>query len=189
MPLAPATMTQVSSASAPAAGPAGSSADCTPLQPLNAGNSVRTTARLLLILSAVAVALSLHIAFLSVWAATLLYLPLLLARQAAAEDDHERQRLELMQRWLYAAVMTPSAVLTVLFGVWLIFERGFEGGWLPVKLLLVLLMGLFHVYCGRLLGSRTEARAGHRPLYYYALMPAPLLLILGVVTLVTAKPF
>lgn len=127
--------------------------------------------------------------FLSVWAATLLYLPLLLARQAAAEDDHERQRLELMQRWLYAAVMTPSAVLTVLFGVWLIFERGFEGGWLPVKLLLVLLMGLFHVYCGRLLGSRTEARAGHRPLYYYALMPAPLLLILGVVTLVTAKPF
>jgi putative membrane protein len=77
----------------------------------------------------------------------------------------------------------------VLFGVWLIFERGFDGGWLHVKLLLVLAMGLFHVYCGRLMGRRTEARAEHRPLFYYALVPAPALLILAVITLVTAKPF
>ena len=42
-----------------------------------------------------------------------------------------------MQRWLYAFLMTPSALLTVGFGIWLIFERGFEGGWLQVKLALV----------------------------------------------------
>lgn len=134
-------------------------------------------------------ALSLHIAFLAVWSASLLALPLLLARQAAAADADERQRLELMQRWLYAALMTPSALLTVVFGTWLIFERGFAGGWLPVKLALVLAMGLFHVYCGMLLGSRTEPGAKHRALYYYALLPAPALLIVAVVTLVTAKPF
>lgn len=134
-------------------------------------------------------ALSLHIAFLAVWSASLLALPLLLARQAAAADADERQRLELMQRWLYAALMTPSALLTVVFGTWLIFERGFAGGWLPVKLALVLAMGLFHVYCGMLLGSRTEPGAKHRAFYYYALLPAPALLIVAVVTLVTAKPF
>lgn len=134
-------------------------------------------------------ALSLHIVFLAVWSATLLALPLLLARQARAHEQEELRRLEDMQRWLYAFVMTPSALLTVGFGVWLIFERGFEGGWFPVKLLLVLLMGLFHVYCGRLLGERTEARAEHRPAYYYALPLAPTLLIVAVVTLVTAKPF
>lgn len=135
------------------------------------------------------VALSLHIAFLALWSATLLYLPLLLARQAAEREPEGRQQLELMQRWLYAFVMTPSALLTVGFGVWLIFERGFEGGWLHVKLALVLAMGLFHGYCGRLLGDRTEARADHRPAYYYALLVAPALLIVAVVTLVTAKPF
>ena len=127
--------------------------------------------------------------FLALWAATLLYLPLLLARQAAEPEFEGRQRLELMQRWLYASLMTPSAMLTVGFGIWLIFERGFEGGWLQVKLALVLLMGLFHVYCGHLMGERTEARAGHRAAFYYALPLAPALLMLAVVTLVTAKPF
>ena len=116
-------------------------------------------------------------------------MPLLLARQAAASEPEGRQRLELVQRWLYASLMTPSAVLTVLFGIWLIFERGFEGGWLPVKLALVLAMGWFHAYCGVLLGDRTEPGAKHRALYYYALLPAPALLILAVLALVTAKPF
>lgn len=135
------------------------------------------------------VALSLHIAFLTVWSASLLAMPLLLARQAAAAEAQERRRLELMQRWLYAVLMTPSALLTVAFGTWLVFERGFEGGWLPVKLALVTGMGLFHVYCGVLLGSRTEPWTKHRALYYYALLPAPALLVVAVVTLVTAKPF
>ena len=134
-------------------------------------------------------ALSLHIVFLALWSATLLCLPLLLARQAAEPGEPGRVQLEHMQRWLYAFIMTPSALLTVAFGVWLIFERGFEGGWLPVKLALVLAMGLFHVYCGHLMGDRTEARAGRRPAYYYALLLAPTLLIVAVVTLVTAKPF
>jgi putative membrane protein len=134
-------------------------------------------------------ALSLHIAFLAVWSASLLAMPLLFARQAADPEPEGRHRLELVQRWLYASLMTPSALLTVLFGTWLIFERGFEGGWLPVKLALVLAMGLFHVYCGMLLGDRTEPGAKHRALYYYALLPAPALLIVVVIALVTAKPF
>lgn len=116
-------------------------------------------------------------------------MPLLLARQAAASGAEERHRLELVQRWLYASLMTPSALLTVVFGTWLVFERGFEGGWLPVKLALVLAMGWFHAYCGVLLGSRTVPGAKHRALYYYALLPAPALLIVAVITLVTAKPF
>lgn len=133
--------------------------------------------------------LSLHIAFLAVWSASLLAMPLLLARQAAGPDRDARHRLELAQRWLYAALMTPSAVLTVIFGTWLVFERGFEGGWLPVKLALVLAMGLFHAWCGALLGKRTESGAGHSALFYYALLPAPALLVVAVTTLVTAKPF
>jgi putative membrane protein len=135
------------------------------------------------------VALSLHIAFLAVWSASLLAMPLLFARQAAAPDGKERHRLELAQRWLYASLMTPSALLTVGFGIWLIFERGFEGGWLPVKLALVLAMGWFHSYCGVLLGERTQPGAEHRALYYYALLVVPVLLIIAVTALVTAKPF
>ena len=135
-------------------------------------------------------ALSLHIVFLSIWAATLLYLPVLFARHALERDPQGRRRHMLMERWLYAAIMTPSAVLTVLFGVWLIFERGFEGGWLPVKLMLVLAMGLFHVYCGHVMVTmRRRTGLVARPAYYRALTVPSGLLVLAVVTLVTAKPF
>lgn len=116
-------------------------------------------------------------------------MPVLLARQAADRDRAGRERLELVQRWLYATVMTPSAVLTVVFGTWLVFERGFQGGWFPVKLALVLAMGLFHVYCGMLLGERSRPGAEHRPLFYYALLLAPGALVVAVIALVTAKPF
>jgi protoporphyrinogen IX oxidase len=134
-------------------------------------------------------ALSLHIVFLALWAATLVYMPLLFLRQAAEADAEARGRLVLMQRWLYAIVMTPSALLTVGFGIWLVFERGFEGGWLHVKLALVLFMGLFHVYCGNLMVKLKAQRARHRAAYYRALPLAPALLIIGVVALVTGKPF
>jgi putative membrane protein len=134
-------------------------------------------------------ALSLHIAFLSLWSATLVYLPQLFLRQAMAEDPDIRLQLEHMQRWLYAYVMTPSALLTVAFGIGLVFERNFEGGWLPVKLAFVLLMGLFHGYCGHVMVNLQRRRAMHRPLYYRVLPVAPALLILAVVTLVAAKPF
>lgn len=128
-----------------------------------------------------------HIAFLAVWSAALLYMPYLLARQAQ-DDEGMRVQLEHMQRWIYAYVMTPSAVGTVIFGIWLVFERGFEGGWLPVKLALVVAMGLFHAYCGYLM-IRMKLGATHRPLYYRVLPIAPAVLIVAIVTLVTGKPF
>jgi protoporphyrinogen IX oxidase len=134
-------------------------------------------------------ALSLHIVFVAMWAGTLLYLPQLFVRQAAESDAAARQRLELMQRWLYAMIMTPSALLTVGFGIWLVFERGFDGGWLHVKLALVVAMGLFHGYCGHLMVKLKREGAKHRLAYYRALPFAPAALILGVVTLVTGKPF
>lgn len=113
---------------------------------------------------------------------------MLFARQAATVEAAARERLMLMERWLYALVMTPSALLTVAFGVWLVFERGFEGGWLPVKLALVLGMGLFHVYCGVLM-TGLKRSSGHRPAFYRALPLAPGVLIVGVLVLVTGKPF
>ena len=122
--------------------------------------------------------------------ATLLYLPMLFARHALEGNAQGRRRLMLTERWLYAAIMTPSAVLTVLFGIWLIFERGFDGGWLHVKLMLVLAMGAFHVYCGRVMVTlRRRTGLFARPGFYRALTVPSGLLVVAVVTLVSAKPF
>lgn len=133
--------------------------------------------------------LTLHIAFLLVWSGTLLYSPQLLLQQASAEDEDSRQRALKMQRTLYAFVMTPAGLLTIIFGSWMLFERGFSGGWLPVKLSLVLAMVFFHVYCGNLMEQLEERGLDHALWFYRLLLLPPLLLIPAVIALVVEKPF
>ena len=133
--------------------------------------------------------LTLHIAFLLLWSGTLLYFPQLLAQQASTADDEGRQRSLKMQHTLYAFVMTPAGLLTILFGGCLLFERGFSGGWLPVKLTLVLIMVFFHVYCGNLMEQLKQQGPVHSTWFYRLLLLAPMLLIPAVVALVVQKPF
>lgn len=133
--------------------------------------------------------LSLHIAFLVLWSGTLLYFPYLLAQQASAHDDEDHQRLLRMQHTLYAYVMTPAGLLTIIFGSWMVFERGFTGGWLPVKLALVLAMVFFHVYCGNLMEQLKGKGPTHSIWFYRMLLAPPVLLIPAVIALVVQKPF
>lgn len=134
--------------------------------------------------------LTLHIAFLLIWSGTLLYFPQLLTQQASASDTEGREQALKMQHGLYAFVMTPSGLLTIVFGSWMLFERGFSGGWLPVKLALVLVMVFFHLYCGALMEHlKHEPEAAHSPWFYRLLLVPPVLLIPAVITLVVQKPF
>ncbi|MBZ2205668.1 CopD family protein [Massilia soli] len=133
--------------------------------------------------------LTLHIAFLLLWSGTLLYFPYLLAQQASAVDGEDHQRFLKMQHTLYAFVMTPSGLLTIVFGSWMLFERGFSGGWLPVKLTLVLAMVFFHVYCGNVMEQLKEEGPVHSKWFYRMLLAPPILLIPAVITLVVQKPF
>lgn len=133
--------------------------------------------------------LSAHIVFLILWSACLLYFPQLVVRQAIIDDPESEQDAMKMQRTLYALVMTPAGLLTVLAGSWLVFDRGFIGGWLHVKLSLVTLMVFFHAYCGSLMDDFRHQRIRHH-LWFYRMLPlAPAILITAVVTLVVWKPF
>lgn len=123
------------------------------------------------------------------WSAALLYIPFVFLRQVTAREPQAIAEAERAQRWIYAGIMTPSAIAAVGFGIWLIFERSFAGGWLPVKLALVVLMGLYHVYCGHVMMALKRGKAIRRALYYRVLPLAPALLIVAIVTLVTGKPF
>lgn len=134
-------------------------------------------------------ALSLHIAFLLIWSAALLYFPFLLIRQGRDNAPENQRKAIHMQRTLYAYVMTPSALLTVIAGIWLIFERDATGGWLHVKLTLVLMMVFFHVYCGEQMDKIRRGDNAGKPHVYRAIALIPVLLISAIITLVTAKPF
>jgi len=80
---------------------------------------------------------ALHIVFMVTWFAGLFYLPRLFVYHAMAMDAASIERFKIMERKLYFGIMTPGAVLTVIFGLWLWLGFDRSGGWLHAKLALV----------------------------------------------------
>jgi putative membrane protein len=135
---------------------------------------------------------SLHIIFMVAWFAGLFYLPRLFVYHAlaASTDTIGIARFKIMERKLYFGIMTPSALLTVAFGLWLWLGYGITGGWLHAKLALVAVLVVFHVYLGRLMNDFAHDRNRHGHAFYRWLNEIPALPILvGIVFLVVMKPF
>lgn len=132
---------------------------------------------------------SLHIIFMVTWFAGLFYLPRLFVYHAMCTDQAGNERFKVMERKLYYGIMTPGAVLTIVFGVWLWLGYGFAGGWLHAKLVLVILLVIYHIYCGRLLKAFKEDRNQRGHVYYRWFNELPVLILFAVVILVVVKPW
>jgi protoporphyrinogen IX oxidase len=133
---------------------------------------------------------SLHIIFMVAWYAGLFYLPRLFVYHSMATDSPGIERFKVMERRLYRGIMTPSAILTVVFGSWLWLGYGFSGGWLHAKLTLVAILIAFHVWLGKLVADFAADRNTHGDKFYRWINEIPALPILvAVVFLVVMKPF
>jgi putative membrane protein len=131
---------------------------------------------------------SLHVIFLITWFAGLFYLPRLFVYHAQASDDISLERFKLMERKLFYGIMTPGGVLTLIFGVWLWLGYGITGAWLSVKLVLVLVLIAFHLYCGKLMRDFKYGRNRHGHVFYRWLNEFPVLILIPVVILAIVKP-
>ena len=133
---------------------------------------------------------ALHIVFMVTWFAGLFYLPRLFVYHAMAEDRASIERFKVMERKLFWGIMTPGAVLTVAFGLWLwlTWFRG-AGGWLHAKLAIVALTVAYHLWCYRLLRdfALERNRRTHTWLRWFNEIPVVFLLL--TVLLVVLKPF
>src|SRR5688500_12355076 len=130
-----------------------------------------------------------HLVFVMAWVAGGFYLPRILIKLAEAGDDAAvRARLLLMGRRLYRVghVMFGFAVLLGL-ALWLHF--GMSGGWLHAKLALVALLLAHFILAGRWLKGVERGRAlpSTRTLRWFN--EVPVLVLVGIVYLVLAKPF
>jgi protoporphyrinogen IX oxidase len=131
---------------------------------------------------------SFHIIFVVAWFAGLFYLPRLFVYHATTRDSPGIERFKVMERKLYYGIMTPSAVLAVALGLWLWLGYGITGGWLHAKLVLVLMLIAYHLYCGRLLANFKHDRNRHGHVYYRWFNEIPVLILIAVVILVVVKP-
>ncbi|MCB5191256.1 protoporphyrinogen oxidase HemJ [Methylobacillus arboreus] len=130
-----------------------------------------------------------HIVFMVTWFAGLFYLPRLFVYHAQTQDNAGSERFKIMERKLFFGIMTPGAIFTIIFGLWLWHGYGISGAWLHAKLTLVALLIAYHIYCGKLLFDFKHDRNRHGHVYYRWLNELPVVILIAVIILVVVKPF
>ena len=88
-----------------------------------------------------------HIIFMVTWFAGLFYLPRLFVYHAMTKDKISHERFIVMEKKLFYGIMTPGALITLVLGFWLWIEYDFNGAWLNLKLLCVILLIFYHFAC------------------------------------------
>lgn len=100
---------------------------------------------------------ALHIIFIVTWFAGLFYFPRLFIYNTEANDKPPAERkalqdqFEVMMKRLWYGITWPSAILTLIFGLWVMFNGGWDrqltetsGKWLQLKLVFVVFLYVYH---------------------------------------------
>ncbi|GAB3012089.1 protoporphyrinogen oxidase HemJ [Bowmanella dokdonensis] len=134
---------------------------------------------------------ALHLFFMIAWMAGIFYLPRLFVYHAQSEHQATKDQFKVMERRLWWFV-TPFAVLTLVFGLALIFSYGRDwfrvSMWLHIKLVLVIAIYGYHLYLYRLLKQFARDENRRSPRFYRFLNEAPVLVLLGIICLAVVKP-
>lgn len=105
---------------------------------------------------------ALHIIFVVTWFAGLFYIVRLFIyhTEAQSRPDAERKVLQdqysIMEKRLWYGITWPSAILTWIFGTWLVtynYEYYFTASWFLTKLAFVAGLTAYHLVCHRMLTS------------------------------------
>jgi protoporphyrinogen IX oxidase len=101
---------------------------------------------------------ALHIIFIVTWFAGLFYFPRLFIYNTEANDkptpvkEALQQQFTIMMKRLWYGITWPSAILTLVFGIWVMLNGNWdkivfkeEGKWLLIKLIFVVLLYVYHL--------------------------------------------
>ena len=136
---------------------------------------------------------ALHIISVITWFAALFYLPRLFVYHSMAEDTISIERFKVMERRLYFGIMMPSFIITTIFGSWMLYEYAWQAYstdfWLQIKLLLVLILIVYHFFCGYLVGVFAKDKNIYSDKFYRWFNEFPVVLLLGIVIVAVVKPF
>ena len=136
---------------------------------------------------------ALHLIFMVTWFAGLFYLPRLFVYHAMSDDEVSNERFKIMERKLFFGIMTPGMILTFIFGIWMLLDYAWvqysSTGWLHTKLTLLILLVVYHGFCGKWLLDFKHDRNMRSHVYYRWMNEIPVLFLLGIIILATVKPF
>jgi len=93
---------------------------------------------------------ALHVIFIVTWFSGMFYIVRLYiynteaGEKSVTERDILRNQFEIMIRRLWLGITWPSAILTLIFGGWMLILLGTIPGWLWIKLIFVLGLYFYH---------------------------------------------
>lgn len=132
-----------------------------------------------------------HVIFMVTWFSGLFYLPRLFVYHAMSTDEISNARFKIMERKLFFGIMTPGAIFTIIFGAW-VWSYNFSGyshmQWFNLKLSLVVLLVLYHLYLGKLLFAFKHDKNTHGHVFYRWLNEVPVVFLVAIIILVIVKP-
>lgn len=134
---------------------------------------------------------ALHVIAMVTWFAGLFYLPRLFVYHTGVTDDAGNTRFKIMERKLYFYITTPGGIITTLLGLWLWSFNLIAYShmlWLQIKLILVALLWVFHIYCGFLLSHFQQDNNKHSEKFYRLTNEIPTVILIAVVILAYVKP-
>lgn len=133
---------------------------------------------------------SFHIIFMVTWFAGLFYLPRLFVYHAMTDEQTVKDQFVIMEKKLLA-IMTIGAIATWLFAIWILILAPdfFKQGWLHVKITLVILLTLYHVWCYKIARQLKAGENKRSHVWFRWFNEFPALILILAIVLVELKPF
>ncbi len=133
-----------------------------------------------------------HIIFMVTWFAGLFYLPRLFVYHADSSDEISNARFKIMERKLFYGIMTPGGIITLLLGLWMLFDYAWVAYksdlWLHLKLASIVALIIYHGYCWKLVKDFKLDRNTKSHVWYRWFNEFPVLLLVAIIIFVVVKP-
>ena len=138
---------------------------------------------------------SIHLIAVISWMAGLLYLPRIFVYHSDAVKNKKSEDLmstfKVMERRLFVYIMNPAMILSWIFGILLIYTIGIDNIgflWLQLKLFLVVVLTIYHLFLFQCLRNFAENKNAHSAKFYRIINEIPTLLLIAIILVVVFKP-
>ena len=138
---------------------------------------------------------SIHLIAVISWMVGLLYLPRIFVDHSEAVVTNKSKELmytfNIMERRLFVYIMNPSMIISWIFGVLLIHTIGIDNFnflWLQLKLLLVVILTIYHLFLFQCLRKFAKNNNSFSPKFYRIINEIPTVLLIGIILIVVFKP-
>lgn len=101
------------------------------------------------------------------------------------------ERFKIMERKLFWGIATPGALITIVLGFWLIAMLEIpilSTLWLQLKIALVVLLVIYHVWCGKLMIDFRNDQNTRSHKWYRVFNELPVFGLMAIILLVELQP-